>query len=70
VLAASIIRAMSHLVGKPEGKKALGKSNRMGEDNIKMDLKEIKVYVEFRFHKRRRICCLVDRQVDVVITNK
>ena len=29
------------LVGKPEGKKPLGRSNRRGEDNIKMDLQEV-----------------------------
>jgi hypothetical protein len=29
------------LVGKPEGKKPLGKPRNMWEDNIKMDLKEI-----------------------------
>jgi hypothetical protein len=29
------------LVGKPEGKKPLGKSRRRWEDNIRMDLREI-----------------------------
>jgi hypothetical protein len=29
------------LVGKPEGKKPLGKPNHKLEDNIKMDLKKI-----------------------------
>jgi hypothetical protein len=29
------------LVGKPEGKRPLGNSRRMWEDNIKMDLREI-----------------------------
>jgi hypothetical protein len=29
------------LVGKPEGKRPLGKSSRRWEDNIKMDLNEI-----------------------------
>ena len=29
------------LVGKPEGKKPLGRSNHRWKDNIKMDLKEI-----------------------------
>jgi hypothetical protein len=28
-------------VGKPEGKKSLGRTGRMWEDNIKMDLREI-----------------------------
>jgi hypothetical protein len=29
------------LVGKPEGKKPLGRPRRRREDNIKMDLKEV-----------------------------
>jgi hypothetical protein len=29
------------LVGRPEGKRPLGKSRRWWEDNIKMDLREI-----------------------------
>jgi hypothetical protein len=29
------------LVGKPEGKRPLGRSRRRWEDNIKMDLREI-----------------------------
>ena len=29
------------LVGKPEGKRPLGKPRRRREDNIKMDLKEV-----------------------------
>jgi hypothetical protein len=29
------------LVGKPEGKTLLGRPNRMWEDNIKMDLRDI-----------------------------
>ena len=29
------------LVGKPEGKRPLGKSRRRWEDNIKMDLQEV-----------------------------
>ena len=29
------------LVGKPEGKKPLGRPRRRGEDNIKMDLQEV-----------------------------
>jgi hypothetical protein len=29
------------LVGKPEGKRPLGKTRRRWEDNIKMDIKEI-----------------------------
>jgi hypothetical protein len=29
------------LVGKPEGKRPLGRPRRMWEDNIKMDLREI-----------------------------
>jgi len=29
------------LVGKPEGKRALGRSKRRWEDNIKMDLQEV-----------------------------
>jgi hypothetical protein len=29
------------LVGKPEGKRPLGKPRRMWEDNIRMDLREI-----------------------------
>jgi hypothetical protein len=31
------------LVGKPEGKRKLGKSRRRWEDNIKMDLQEVDV---------------------------
>jgi hypothetical protein len=33
--------AYSSLVGKPEGKRPLGKSRRRWEDNIIMDLREI-----------------------------
>jgi hypothetical protein len=29
------------LIGKPEGKRPLGRPRRRGEDNIKMDLKEV-----------------------------
>jgi hypothetical protein len=29
------------LVGKPEGKRPLGRPRRRGEDNIKMDLQEV-----------------------------
>jgi hypothetical protein len=29
------------LVGRPEGKRPLGRSRHRGEDNIKMDLREI-----------------------------
>jgi len=29
------------LMGKPEGKRPLGRLRRRGEDNIKMDLKEV-----------------------------
>jgi len=29
------------LVGKPEGKRTLGRSRRRWEDNIKMDLQEV-----------------------------
>jgi hypothetical protein len=32
------------LVGRPEGKKPLGRPRRRWEDNIKMDLKEIGIY--------------------------
>jgi hypothetical protein len=31
------------LVGKPEGKRPLGRPRRRSEDNIKMDLKEIEI---------------------------
>jgi hypothetical protein len=31
------------LVGKPEGKRPMGRPRRRGEDNIKMDLQEIGV---------------------------
>jgi hypothetical protein len=31
------------LVGKPEGKKQLGRSRRRWEDNIRMNLREIEV---------------------------
>jgi len=30
------------LVGKPEGKRPLGRPNRRWEDNIKMDLQEVR----------------------------
>jgi hypothetical protein len=33
--------AYSILVGKPEGRRPLGRSRRRWEDNIKMDLREI-----------------------------
>ena len=29
------------LVGKPEGKRPMGRPRRIGEDNIKMDLQEV-----------------------------
>jgi hypothetical protein len=32
------------LVGRPEGKRPLGRSRRTWEDNIKMDLREIGIY--------------------------
>jgi hypothetical protein len=32
------------LVGRPEGKRPLGRPRRRWEDNIKMDLREIKIY--------------------------
>jgi hypothetical protein len=35
------------LVGKPEGKRPLGRSKRRWEDNIKMDLQEVLLYVLF-----------------------
>jgi hypothetical protein len=31
----------SVLVGKPEGKRPLGRPRRRGEDNVKMDLQEV-----------------------------
>jgi hypothetical protein len=31
------------LVGRPEGKRPLGRPRRRGEDNIKMDLREIEI---------------------------
>ena len=34
------------LVGKPEGKRPLGRSKRRWEDNIKMDLQEVGVGCE------------------------
>jgi hypothetical protein len=33
------------LVGRPEGKRPLGKPRRRWEDNIKMELREIGIYV-------------------------
>jgi hypothetical protein len=33
-------------VGKPEGKRPLGRSKRRWEDNIKMDLRETGIYGE------------------------
>jgi hypothetical protein len=35
--------AYSILVGEPEGKKPLGRSRRRWEDNIRMDLREVRV---------------------------
>jgi hypothetical protein len=35
------LNAYKILVGKPEGKRPLGKPRRTWEDNIKMDLREI-----------------------------
>jgi hypothetical protein len=35
------INAYKILMGKPEGKRPLGRPRRRGVDNIKMDLKEI-----------------------------
>jgi hypothetical protein len=34
-------RAYRTLVGKPEGKRPLGRSRRRWEDNIKMDIQEV-----------------------------
>ena len=34
------------LVGKPEGKRPLGRPRRRWEDNIKMDLQEVRGVVE------------------------
>ena len=34
------------LVGKPEGKRPLGRPRRRWEDNIKMDLQEVGVHCE------------------------
>ena len=34
-------RRIQDLVGKPEGKRPLGRSRRRWEDNIKMDLQEV-----------------------------
>jgi hypothetical protein len=31
------------LVGKPEGKRTLGRTRRKWEDNIKLDLREIRI---------------------------
>jgi hypothetical protein len=36
-----ICSAFRVLVGKPEGKRPLGRSRRRWEDNIKMDLQEV-----------------------------
>jgi hypothetical protein len=33
------------LVGRPEGKRPVGRSRRMWEDNIKLDLREIRIDV-------------------------
>ena len=33
------------LVGKPEGKRPLGRQRRRGEDNVKMDLRKLEVVV-------------------------
>jgi hypothetical protein len=32
------------LVGRPEGKRPLGRHRRRWEDNIKMDLREVRIY--------------------------
>jgi hypothetical protein len=39
---AKVISVYTALVGKPEGKKPLGRSRRRWEDNISMDLREIR----------------------------
>jgi hypothetical protein len=36
-------RCLQVLVGRPEGKRPLGKHRRRWEDNIKMDLREIRI---------------------------
>jgi hypothetical protein len=38
------------LVGRPEGKRPLGRPKRRWEDNIKMDLKEIEIDGANRIH--------------------
>jgi hypothetical protein len=40
------------LVGRPEGKRQLGRPRRRWEDNIKMDLKEIGTYGAKRIRLR------------------
>jgi hypothetical protein len=37
-----VINAYTMLIGKPEGKRLLGRPRRKWEDNIQMDLKEIR----------------------------
>jgi hypothetical protein len=35
------VRCIEDLVGKPDGKRQLGRNRRRWEDNIKMDLQEV-----------------------------
>jgi hypothetical protein len=37
------------LVGKPEGKRQMGRPRHIWEDNIKMDLQEVRVWTGFRW---------------------
>jgi hypothetical protein len=58
------------LIGKPEGKRPLGRPRRRQIDNIKMDLLEIGVYVvdwiglaQDRYRRRALVNSVMDLQV-------
>jgi hypothetical protein len=43
-------------VGKPEGNRPLGRPRSRWEDNIKMDLQEVGVWIEFSWLRIGTLC--------------
>jgi hypothetical protein len=51
------------LVGKPEGKRPLGRFRRRWEDNIKLDLQEVGCGAQDRDRWRARVNAAMNRRV-------